>query len=53
MKEKQIEALEEMITSLQSELEYIKNGSVVYETNEELIKYVSENFVADLEEALS
>ena len=53
MKEKQIQALEQMIVELQNEIDYIKNGSVVYTENIELIDYVSENILVELKENLN
>ena len=53
MKEKQIQALDQMIVELQNEIDYIKNGSVVYTENIELIDYVSENILVELKENLN
>ena len=53
MKKKQIQALEQMIVELQNEIDYIKNGSVVYTENIELIDYVSENILVELKENLN
>lgn len=52
LKDKHIEALENMIQSLEDELKYIKAESVEYESDKELIEYVEDNIYNPFKEEL-
>jgi hypothetical protein len=50
-KEKTIDALEELINALQTELKYLKEWETAY-TPEELAEYINENPLAEFLESL-
>lgn len=52
LKDKHIDALEEIISALEDELKYIKAGSVEYESSEDLIEYLEQNIFNTLKEDL-
>ena len=52
LKDKHIEALENMIQALEDELKYIKADSVVYESDKELIEYIEDNIYNPFKEEL-
>lgn len=52
LKDKQIEALENMIEALEDELKYIKADAVEYPSDKELIDYVDENIYNPFKEEL-
>ena len=52
LKDKQIEALENMIEALEDELKYIKADAVEYPSDEELIEYIEDNIYNPFKEEL-
>ena len=49
--EKTIDALEDLITELQTELKYLKSWETAY-TPEELLEYIEQNPLKDFKDAL-
>ena len=52
LKDKHVEALENMIQALEDELKYIKDNAVEYESDKELMEYIEDNIYNPFKEEL-